>query len=441
MSISLLSCSTEIKIRCPDIFVIDRVVALKLLRNFGHLMKDLHISMLLFYYPELCRLVESYLFEYCTESVNRLTVTDNFISFENIQKPLKNVKTLHMEEITFRRELPFNKNFPNLQSLKLGRNTYWNPSSIRVHFPMLTHLAFYDRMMHSTCSRFQEEDIELLLKMNPQLEKLELVLDHKYSAELIQRMHENLPRLQELKLYYTTRMQMAMASSKPIHFENVVKLNISCNERIDIPFTFNKLKFFELITTIDSARELVELVKFIDKNKHLKSIKLIFFGLDDFPNFLELENILKYIEKLSIVLRFCCIPYDRLMRFLTRNWSLKKFSLFLKPSDFHQIVNEITSGNGEFKIRKNTLVFTVRRVTDNSTMKYIIRYTTRKWPPRNKEIGFIECCSYDESQLQNTQRYDEFVNDILALGTICIYNACEISPTFGMLKHRNPIHN
>lgn len=67
---------------------------LKLLRNFGHLIRNLgiHVRTL---NDKLCIEIENYLVKYCSNSLQRLIlVSKSKLLFENLQKPFQNIKQL-----------------------------------------------------------------------------------------------------------------------------------------------------------------------------------------------------------------------------------------------------------------------------------------------------------------------------------------------------------
>lgn len=194
----------------PDICVTHPVIALKLLRNFGHLITTLHLEYDLFFKLEnqphqpFCKIIEHYLAKYCSQSLHTISLqgginTNNHIIFEDIQKPFINIKTVHTEKCTFGEELPFNRVFPNVKSLKLGFNKYIFPSAIRVQLGSVENLWFCDSIWLLTPREFKEEDIEEMFRRNSQLQNSVLHLYFIYSSNFIARLQEYCPNLQLLK--------------------------------------------------------------------------------------------------------------------------------------------------------------------------------------------------------------------------------------------------
>lgn len=170
----------------PDICVPDPLMTFKILRNFGHLIPNLHISFSLFHVldkkfkPFPNKYIESYLSEYCSETLVQLSLEmSEFDIFEDTQKPFNHLKTLHIEKCSFRnRSLTINRLFPNLQTLKFGCNYFYNTTAIKAHFPSLKYLWIYENDYYFTGEKFQE-----ILKLNPQLENTVICLIREYSQD------------------------------------------------------------------------------------------------------------------------------------------------------------------------------------------------------------------------------------------------------------------
>lgn len=168
----------------PDICVPDPLMTFKILRNFGHLIPNLHISFSLFHVldkkfkPFPNKYIESYLSEYCSETLVQLSLQmSEFDIFEDTQKPFTYLKTLHIEQCCFRnRSLTINRLFPNLQTLKFGFNYYYQTTAIEAHFPSLKYLWISDDYLKGV--EFQE-----VLKLNPQLEKSFICSAREYSQD------------------------------------------------------------------------------------------------------------------------------------------------------------------------------------------------------------------------------------------------------------------
>lgn len=197
----------------PDICVAYTVIAFRILRNFGHLITNLNLEYQLFaispkrvgrvmQYTGL-KLIEHYLAEYCSESLRQISLEGTFhdvhIILEDIQKPFINVTTLHIEACAIGKELPFNKVFPNLKTLKLGYNIYKQTSAIRYQFNTVENFFFLD--FFDWVDKFTEEDIEEMLKLNPQFKNPSLFFKWKYSSHFIARIQQYCPYIQSYEYH------------------------------------------------------------------------------------------------------------------------------------------------------------------------------------------------------------------------------------------------
>lgn len=188
----------------PDICIPCFALTLKFLRIFGHLIVKLHVDYNLGFFrykhsiQKPNKTIEHYLAEYCSESLIHLSLQNCEIDYilHDTQKPFNSIETLHIDRCMFSSDLPFNRLFPKLHTLKLGRNAYEDTSAIKVHFPTIRNLYFLDDIFYLHKKYFQEEDIASLFKLNSHLESSILHLRHEYSSNFIQRIKEYCPNLQ-----------------------------------------------------------------------------------------------------------------------------------------------------------------------------------------------------------------------------------------------------
>lgn len=409
------------KIIIPDILVMDGLTILKLLRNFGHLIININIDFGAFKYT-FRYTIANYLAKYSSKSLIQMSVAvEHMRFFENIQKPFINLKSLYMGACCFGRDLlPFNSIFPNLQSLRLGHNQYENTSAFIIHYFSLTEFALYDLR-----ESFNQNDIEKLLKLNPQLEKLDIRPADRFSnVQFIERLKKCCPKIKQLELGCPRTIIYDLELTQ---LDQIEKLTIKDVYELNIPLTFSKLKYLE----IGSNEEYVtsrDISVFIGKNPHLTSLKFELSNIVDLTHFFRIESLLMNIEELNIGVLKQDIPSDDLINFLTRNRSLKRFSLTARFKNIRQFYNAIISMNTEFKIRNKAIEFILTRVIDHSSIKYVLRVLTmgslpfyeRKedrdndylydrinYPYNNR---LLECCSYDESPHLISQKYDEYIN-------------------------------
>lgn len=124
------------------------IILLKLLRNFGHLIKYLVIQ-LSYLNDKLCIEIENYLEKYCSDSLQRFIVMcgKSKIIFENLQKPFKKVTALSIvaaanhtqENFRFLNEI----NLPNLQHIYLHDRSNALTESETIHYKTIEYFTYF----------------------------------------------------------------------------------------------------------------------------------------------------------------------------------------------------------------------------------------------------------------------------------------------------------
>lgn len=360
------------------------------------------------------KILECYLADYASGSLIQLKLArhPSFrpypCIFEIIQKPFNNLESLCVVACEFGSELPFNRIFPNLKYLKLGKNSYHYTSAIRLHFSALTDLALHDPW---SLKKFDQCDVKELLRLNPQLEKLELCLEMKFGPQFITWIKEACPNLQHLGFgFLNVSFDFPYEHYEPCDFNQIEKLTLKKVSEIRVPFTFSKLKYLELdiFTFPISSRDISELIV---RYPHLISLKLeVSTNLFDLNDFFRIEHLLLNFEELRIEILNDDIPSDDLMHFLTRNRSLKRFSLRTLSLNFHHVYNAIMFGNSEFKIRNKAIEFNILRTTDNCSKTFVFRELKML---HYSDIS--ELCTYDESRHLLLQKYDEYEKGLITV--------------------------
>lgn len=221
---------------------------LKLLRNFGHLIKILGIS----YWnlnAKICAEIErNYLAKYCSDSLERLYLDCDYSKaiFEHLQEPLKKLTTLGVRTCTTR---------------------YLNDKKL----PNLRHMIY----VHSGCSVRECEDIHYknieyfhLLPM-PQMNKFPFSFENLKHFEIngnfevndaFCKLIENIKYLKTLKLITGTCDISADCFKKVFEIQNIL-LNV-----VEIEIRFRKSLSSELI------------LEFLKQSKSLKKIHFVLFS-------------------------------------------------------------------------------------------------------------------------------------------------------------------
>lgn len=410
-----------------DILAVVPSLALKLLRNFGHLITNLHIYFCIFnsklggyswgngYSDPLYCMIWEYLSKYCSTSVIKLSLlgNHNHLLFDDKRKPFTGVKILSIHQFEIDHEFPINTLFPNLQTLHLHTNLFHHPSVIRIHLPMLKHLEF-NTLIGNTINVFESNDVEQLLILNSHIEKLKLHLKSKliesikYDPQILSCLSESFPNLTHLELIDPDEV-ITLNGFQPIHFEHVEHFVLSSVWN-GIPFSFKKLKSFEIGNihyrhkTIYSQTmcdlNLSPLLPFIQQNVHLTSVKLRFEKLQHIDAFFKLSYVLTNLEEISITLSECNSSSECILKFLKENRAMRKFSITGSFHFFSDFLNAIETDKIDLKIRNRNLEFFIKRKCDCSLIKYVVRklyWYARKSSSRHEEKTAMELCTFDES--------------------------------------------
>lgn len=135
----------------PQIGISNPILAFKLLRNFGHMIRNLGIDFTVFN-AKICAEIENYLVEYCCDSLQRLSLVcgslDNLmkIPFDDLKKPLKNVTTVKIQTIhnTKLNHIRFinQNNLPNVKHILIYHDaTYLDDSEQKIHYETVEYFT------------------------------------------------------------------------------------------------------------------------------------------------------------------------------------------------------------------------------------------------------------------------------------------------------------
>lgn len=422
----------------PDIFVMRRRIGFAMLRNFGHLISHLYVELMIYGKQTLSKVTAKYLMEYSSKSLIHLSlVRGAWDLFENFDKKFLNVKTLQVVGYFMRNDSSYVtllEKFPNLHFLKIMTNkctSYCKITfNVKIHYPALRHLHFdqkifqqfddNDRLfmhlnyrVHETMEKYLKE----FLKMNTQIENLKLKMYEEWHPSFFHWLAESLPHLEHFSINYEQYFLTYEQDFQPAHFHNVVNFTQWINTGICMPFSFSKLKHLTLMTGC-CIRSCTSVLDFILKNELLTTINILrandgcyYFGngiLDtNIFRLFDFEQILLNVEELSIEGICCNIPADSLLRFLKRNRSLRLISLITVTyfggyiRDFLNLIIE-ASDLYEAKIRDNALEITIKRITDGSLMKFLLRRTIL--PKKEEYENCFEFCNYEKPKFMIKKR-------------------------------------
>lgn len=338
------SMSTLIPLRNTDkISILNPVTALKFLRNFGHLIWHLQINCR-FIRPELCEEIEHYLNKYCSKMLNNLSLysISSKSLFSGCIETFENIDTLHLESCKFNGDLNMLKLFSRLRLLHLvGRNQFKNTNAIRVSLKSVSDLTIQ-------VNKFEEADITEMLKLNPQLEQLDIYPI--YSHEIVRCINEYLPNLRTLILrFLSSQFYTEDPLFEPIHLEHVEEflLEIDLPVLRNFPFSFGKLKNLFIKGPLELNQNCIQFLEGLNDLKYL-TISEWTDEENNIQRFFELRNIRSNLEQLSFTW-LDDISTDTVLTFLHQSQSLKRITI--NGSEFNENINDLRIGLTEINYK------------------------------------------------------------------------------------------
>lgn len=306
---------------------------LKVLRNFGHVLTNLRLhANCTFSRDDLEEKIESYVIKYCSKSLQTLRIRCPRIQtlFKSTETPFTNLKNLNIKFSVYKSQNLWRFEtaaFPNLETLELVLNRMDSTKLEIQAFPALKCFSFDGSVGNYNDIR-RYADIVEMIKLNKQLEKLELALLENYDQSLVKCLSQYLPNLRCLNLIMSGTLLFSNASDS-YHFNTVTDFglfNIPATFS-NLPFTFDKLERFTISTSEKTYTEHlnhVHIWNFIAKNKNLISIFL--HGKLNGTFITNYEHVFTNVEELYI--NSCeDLPIYTILDLLKKNSKLKKFSI------------------------------------------------------------------------------------------------------------------
>lgn len=162
-----------------SVYILHATTAMKILRNFGHLITNLVVLPLYYKYNEYLepgsKIINKYVNEYCSKSLKNLTLV-NFKQNATMEwfKPFEQVETLFFQVgVLDTKSMDLNKIFPRLRRLEFQGVTVTDQRFIEQHFPYL-HEIIIDINLARLNRDLWKSNIQKFIQLNPQLRKLQL---------------------------------------------------------------------------------------------------------------------------------------------------------------------------------------------------------------------------------------------------------------------------
>lgn len=339
-----------------------------------------------------------YVIKYCSKSLHTLMIRWNTCHiqsiFKSIENPFTNLKKLYIRHCRQESVLWMFDGivFPNLQTLKFNLN--WMSSADFISPKMVYHIktlksfSFDDTMAQYNDKRIYTDIVDMI-KLNTQLEIFEIALLEQFDEQsfgALMRHLECLPNLRRLNLIFSGPESVFNALGS-YHFDNVVDFglfNIPSTFATRIPFTFNQLKRFTIITankTLSEHLHHANIWDFMANNKHLTSIFL--HGKVNGSFITNYAHVFSIVEELYI--HECQdIPIDTVLGFLKNRLEKLKISGTRKSSkgNYYDICDILECNEIEFAICGRKLSF----------LNCFIKCSSLHY---NEEVDF---CSNDEPE-------------------------------------------
>lgn len=156
-----------------EITIYDPKICLKILRNFGHLVFKLELSVGLGIKMHL----ERYVDEFCANHITHLKLTNYYSTAfdisENFRNSFPNVEYFYLNGRIRVGQIGFHQFFPKMQTLSIQGFKNFDHCWLASHFPNLENLFLHnERDLYST--EFQVDIILDAIKLNPQLRDIRL---------------------------------------------------------------------------------------------------------------------------------------------------------------------------------------------------------------------------------------------------------------------------
>lgn len=297
---------------------------LRVLKIFGHLMTKLKLEYS--QHPQFGGVnispIVKYINLYCADSLVELEViisSDYVEFFDKMTKPFKNVKKLTISG-QFNRLTgsthTFTEMFPSVRSLSLYYVQVFDKNGLDMKFPHLIHLSV--QVAQSDKTRFEDSDVEKLLRTNPYIRSLKL---DRCDPNLLKIVNEVLHNLETLQLTSFIGFRV-FNENKPIVFKNVKYLLVDGDSSyIQDNVEFTNLTEFHLI---GFAATNAHVVDFLAQNPHLKSVSVKKSHISE----TELKKLIEMnlnLDEITLLLS-CDMNDETVLNFVRKYENMKKIT-------------------------------------------------------------------------------------------------------------------
>lgn len=227
----------------PDISITDPLIALKILRNFGHMIKNLSVDFSLFN-AKICTKIENCSARYCFGALSliygirkSLQGFENVIHYENVE--YLTLKTFNMTRFTF--------SFENLRHLTIGGGIKLNDAFCEFigNIEHLQTLKISSWSSYYTTTNSFRKMLELQ-NIQSNIVEMQFRFDEKMSRDDIVRFLKQSRKLRKLSFYYVEKSFVPenVVSTVPDVFISTVPVTVmqSISSNLDVGW---KIDFIE----------------------------------------------------------------------------------------------------------------------------------------------------------------------------------------------------
>lgn len=334
-------------------------VIIKFLKRFGRSISKIKVNFSESEYTKNAMLaISKWINIYCSENLSVLILYDTSDSFfGQVTKPFKNLKEIEIfgkYNNVKSDTLELNEILPAIEHLMLYCVRFSNIDQIYRHYPHMTELgvSYYDVYERTYPRKFEEHEIEQLIRLNPQIRKLIVHGPTEYTLRVA---NEALPELEYLGIE-PTWFSLEVSDDAPlITYKNVKILNIDVLQASEPLTHFPQCIAFENLeefyTTpvpeqdwwIQFIEENVQLKKFGSSSGCIRNDDLMKFAMMNNSSLNEISlaicrdvdqnSIIKFIEQQQTVKIFQFKRSQLVFQNIDESFELKAHALYEKFND------------------------------------------------------------------------------------------------------------
>lgn len=352
------------------IYLRDEENSRRILKQFGHSIYKLKVNYFessSFEQPTI-EAMSKLINLYCTEALTDIVIADKKLSFlSQITNPFQNVVNVELsgqfQDINSN-SLRFDEIFPAIKSLFLSTASFGKIESLFQHFPNLIEFRvnFYD---WNYMKILQDRDIEQVLRMNPQIRRLEL---NGPTVDILRAANDILINLEYLRIEPSWYINLSN-DGPVISLKNVKILALKPTDNtMNIHSYLDGVRFEnveELYALNAPDVEFIWWISFIEKSVHLKKfhhVENCVYKVS-IEKFAKIRN--KKLKDVSLSLGWD-VENELLVDFMNGNQNVEKFHFKFNSKDDTSFLQKISALRHRFSDK-----WTIETTVDSITLEKI----------------------------------------------------------------------